>query len=243
MNPFRQTISSPVLIVILMISLSACESKKSEPRSGVTSAPVADARDNEDKEGSLPLHLRLAFMTGHVEAGLELYRLGELEMAAPHLLHPISETHKAERLGLQKLGLDVVSFVAVSAALEAKRPAYEIEPLLSQAETNLKMLANRAGGNSSEIIIFLLNMIVEEYSVAVTKGSITDIGEYQDAYGFHSVARFHANKLPETIRSEVVSSLDIMKELWVDGPRPTSVPTSEQVMASAASNIIKIIEK
>ena len=54
---------------------------------------------------SLPIIYRLAFMTGHVEAGIELYKLNELEMAAPHLLHPISEMHVEERKGLDELGL------------------------------------------------------------------------------------------------------------------------------------------
>ena len=77
--------------------------------------------------------LRLVLMMGHVAAGMELYRSGEYEMAAPHLLHPISETHKKEREGFQEMGLDVVTFVLVSTALEAKRPAVEIEPFLKKS--------------------------------------------------------------------------------------------------------------
>ena len=46
--------------------------------------------------------LRIVLMMGHVAAGMELYRQGELAMAAPHLLHPISETHKKEREGFHR---------------------------------------------------------------------------------------------------------------------------------------------
>jgi hypothetical protein len=192
---------------------------------------------------TLELPLRLAFMSGHVQAGLALYKLGEMEMAAPHLLHPISEMHKSERVGLQKLGLDVVSFVAVSAALEARRASFEIEPLLSQADSNLQMLADRAGGASVTIIMFLLELIIQEYSIAVTDGRIADIGEYQDAYGFHLVAMMHAKKLPEEIRSKVTKSLSDLGSLWMDGPKPVKNPTSKDLMIASVNSIMDLLDQ
>jgi hypothetical protein len=166
-----------------------------------------------------------------------------MEMAAPHLLHPISEMHKAERVGLQKLGLDVVSFVAVSAALEARRASFEIEPLLSQADSNLQMLADRAGGDSVTIIMFLLELIIQEYSIAVTDGRIADIGEYQDAYGFHLVAMMHAKKLPEEIRSKVTKSLSDLGSLWMDGPKPVKNPTSKDLMIASVNSIMDLLDQ
>ena len=38
---------------------------------------------------TLSLPKRLAFMSGHMQAGLELYRLNMPKMAAPQLLHPV----------------------------------------------------------------------------------------------------------------------------------------------------------
>ena len=83
------------------------------------------------------------------------------------------------------MGLDVVTFVLVSTALEAKRPAVEIEPFLKKAEDNLKSLALKVEGNPETQIRFLLDQIKREYSIGV-KGEITDIGEFQDAFGFAS---------------------------------------------------------
>ena len=97
---------------LLLPEISASEGA-SEPSNAVSSTS-ADA---------LPRPLRLAFMAGHVRAGMALYRAGELEMAAPHLLHPVSETHQAEREGLEELGFDHSLYVRVSRALEANRPA------------------------------------------------------------------------------------------------------------------------
>ncbi|MGB6228762.1 MAG: hypothetical protein WBF53_01375, partial [Litorimonas sp.] len=71
-----------------------------------------DAGESHDGHSmdTLPRSHRLAFMMGHVEAGLSLYRAGQPDMAAPHLLHPVSETHAAEREGLEELGFDAALF-------------------------------------------------------------------------------------------------------------------------------------
>jgi len=55
---------------------------------------------------TLPVEHRAAFMWGHVKAGMKLYRDGFAEQASVHLLHPVSETHAAERAGLDALGFD-----------------------------------------------------------------------------------------------------------------------------------------
>ncbi|MEL6876824.1 MAG: hypothetical protein AAGL68_01840, partial [Pseudomonadota bacterium] len=134
--------------------------------------------------GQLALPERLAFMSGHVAAGLALYRAGEAQAAAPHLLHPVSETHASERAGLEELGFDPAPFEAVSAALEAGKPAADIEPQLEAAEANLLAVREKAGGDPAGLIRYLMDTAVEEYTIAVSDGSVTDVGEYQDAWGF-----------------------------------------------------------
>ncbi len=196
------------------------------------------AEETHEAHSPLPVHLRLAFMSGHVEAGLELYRRDELTMAAPHLLHPVSETHSAERVGLKKLGFDDALFVVISAALDAGKSATAITPLLQQAQDNLAQVTERAGGDSIEIIEFLLHTLIEEYSIGVTDSVVTDIGEYQDAYGFHVVARHHTKSLPEETQVWLVQSLDALGDLWLDGPVPVSEPTSVEVMTDAVEVIL-----
>ena len=125
--------------------------------------------------GALPVEQRLAFMSGHVAAGLALYRAGESEAAAPHLLHPVSETHAAERAGLDAIGFDPAPFRAVSDALEAGRPASEIEPLLAAAEANLDNMRAAAPGDPADQIRFLMETAMEEYGVGVKDGKVTDL--------------------------------------------------------------------
>ena len=105
------------------------------------------------------------------------------------------------------------------------------------------MLADRAGGDPAEIIMFLLELIIQEYSIAITDGRIADIGEYQDAYGFHLVAMMHTNKLPEEIRSKAKKSLSDLGSLWMDGPKPVTNPTSKDLMTSSINSIMDLLDQ
>lgn len=195
-----------------------------------------ESSDSRHDHEALTREYRLAFMMGHVEAGLSLYRAGEPEMAAPHLLHPVSETHMSERKGLDALGFQGELFEVVSAALEDGTKAADIEPQLKAAEANLRSVAKKAGGDPSGIIRFLMETVVEEYTIAITDGKVTDAGEYQDAYGFSIVAKQQAAKLDASVRANVLSKIDELIQLWpVGGPIPPAEPTSVvQVVAKTA---------
>ena len=199
--------------------------------------PTAVAANETYETNDLPLEFRLAFMTGHVKAGLALYRLGELDMAAPHLLHPVSETHKLERMGLEKFGFNSAPFIKVSEALKSQEAASEIEHLLQEADANLYYVSQQLGGNSSDIINFLLDTIIDEYSIAVTGGKITDLGEYQDAYGFQVVVQSQAATLPDNKRDLLAAALADLEVLWLDGPLPVQNPSSVDDMVVAVQAI------
>lgn len=189
----------------------------------------------------LPVEKRLAFMTGHVKAGIALYRAGEPAMGAPHLLHPVSETHQAERAGLDALGFDASIFETVSAALEAGKPAAEVEPQLQAAEANLAAVAAKAGGDTADIITYLMGVIVEEYTIAIGDGKVTDPGEYQDAWGFAHVARDHAASLPASSREEVIAEIDALIALWPAAPIPPEAPAPVgQVVAQTSKVLLRL---
>lgn len=190
---------------------------------------------------ALPLPNRLAFMAGHVEAGLALYRAGEPEMAAKHLLHPVSETHAGERAGLDALGFDASLFEEVSTALKEGRPASEIEPQLAAAEANLAMLAEKAGGDPADIIRFLMDTIVEEYQIAITDGAVTDPGEYQDAWGFAVVAKDRAALFDEPPEGLDVA-LDALIALWpANAPVPPADPAPVGQVMALTSQVVLVL--
>ena len=216
----------------VLLGLAACTGSGGEGEGG-TAAVEADA---DHAMETLPIENRLAFMTGHVEAGLALYRAGEPEMAAPHLLHPVSETHAAERAGLEELGFEAALFETVSEALEQGRPAAEIEDQLNAAQANLREVRERAGGDPAQIIRFLMDVVLEEYSIAITDGAVSDPGEYQDAYGFSIVARELADSLEGETAISVAAEIDALLALWPEGaPIPPNDPAPvDRVSAYAA---------
>lgn len=191
------------------------------------------------ESGALALDQRVVFMAGHVEAGLALYRAGEFEAAAKHLMHPVSETHASEREGLAELGFDPASYEAVSAAIEAGEDASAIEPQLAAAETNLAAMREAAGGDSAAQIRFLMDTAVAEYTAAITDGAVSDPGEYQDAWGFVKVARDIAVGLEGPKAGAVRESLDQMFGLWpANAPVPPAEPAPVGQVSALASRVL-----
>lgn len=226
------------------MALSACGGEGGEAgESGEAGTEIAgEAGEGEGGEGeggeaghsmeTLPVEKRVAFMSGHVAAGLALYRAGAPEQAAPHLLHPVSETHAAERAGIDALGFDAEVFEAVSAALEDGKSAKEVDAMLAAAEANMSLLRANAGGEPKEIIAYLMDTVAEEYAIGVTDGEITDPGEFQDAYGFAVVALETALQIETEAGREVATELANLVALW-GGAAPladaTPAPVSEVV--------------
>jgi hypothetical protein len=195
--------------------------------------------DNHSME-ALSLEERIAFMSGHVEAGLALYRAGKPDQAAKHLLHPVSETHQAERAGIDALGFTPDVFKAVSKALDEGRPASEIEPMLIKAEENILLLQKNSGGDLNEIINFLMEKVAEEYKEGVKDGKIVEAGEYQDAFGFSVVALKMAKRIKSERSEQLVQEAQKLVKMWPEiGPLASSKPFSEEELDKQIENITK----
>ena len=187
---------------------------------------------------TMPIQNRLAFMRGHVEAGLALYRAGAPDQAARHLLHPVSETHADEREGLDELGFNGDLFVSISNALDAGTASSEIEADLAAAEDNLSMLADEVGGSDKEIINFLMDTTLAEYRAGVSPdGEIVNAGEFQDAYGFVTVAEDYAADLPGAEGEAVRAELAKLKALWTGAPLADSTPAPVDAVAAQVSRV------
>lgn len=193
-------------------------------------------------QAALSVENRAAFMWGHVKAGLKLYRDGFPQAASVHLLHPVSETHASEREGLAELGFDPAPFEAVSAALAAGSTADTIETDLVAADRNMRALNDAAGGDPTDLIVFLLDTTLEEYKIGVRDGVVTDPGEYQDAWGFVQVASEISESFgrdrPEAI--ELQNEIANLADLWpesIDGETP---PASVADVASQIS-VVRLV--
>ena len=187
---------------------------------------------------TLPVDRRIAFMSGHVAAGLALYRAGAPDQAAPHLLHPVSETHAAERAGIDALGFDAAIFENVSAALDEGKSAAEIAPQLDAAEANISLLQENANADPVGQIDFLMDTCIDEYKIGVVNGVIDNAGEYQDAYGFSVVARDIAKRLGTPESEPLVMELELLVRMWpANGPLADSTPAPVSEIAAQVSRV------
>ncbi|MHA7819330.1 MAG: hypothetical protein ACX930_06770 [Erythrobacter sp.] len=223
--------------------LAGCSGEAGEGGESGTTTQVGEAGEGGEGEGgesgSMAIDQRVVFMAGHVEAGLALYRAGDTEAAAKHLMHPVSETHASEREGLSALGFDPAPYEAVSSALEAGQPASEVEPLLAAAEANLAAMREGADGDAAAQIRFLMDTVVEEYTIAVTDGAVTDPGEYQDAWGFVKVANDIAIGIEGPKGAAIRETLGEMLALWPDGtPVTGDSPAPVGQLSALASQVL-----
>lgn len=234
---------SAAALAVVVGALLGCgqEDRGSEPPTvEATPAPEAETAPVE-AIGAQPLPLRLAFMSGHVEAGIALYKAGAPEMAAKHLLHPVSESYAEERAGLDALGFDPALFEAVSKALEAGQTADDIAAQLAAAEAHLADIAARAGGDPAEIIAFLMDTVIDEYGEGVADGVVVNAGEYQDAFGFTVVAIQRVPGLPEAQQGPVLEALEALRGLWPEAPIPPSLAAPVADVSSAAGAVSELL--
>ena len=204
----------------------------------------ATSHDSENHEnhamGMLSVEKRIAFMSGHVEAGLALYRAGKPEQASKHLLHPVSETHQEERAGIDALGFTPEVFKAVSRALSEGRPASEIEPMLVSAEENITLLQHNSGGDLVEMIRFLMEKVVEEYEEGVRDGEIVEAGEYQDAFGFSVVALKMSKRVKSERSDQLIIEAAKLVAMWPEiGPLADSKPKPVKDILEQTNKILK----
>ena len=156
------------------------------------------------------------------------------------------EGWKVTCLGLDEMmsidvgGFDATLFEAVSKALEAGKPASELEPQLKKAEENTALMQQKAGGDTKDIIKYLMGTVGDEYGVGVEAGKITDPGEYQDAFGFSVVALKMAGRIEDPKAAVLTTELEALVALWPKGgPLADSIPTPVAKITAQTARVLK----
>ena len=228
-----------LIISISSLLLFSCAESNNNQVNHNSNSKNHEMHDSHAME-TLTVEKRIAFMSGHVEAGLALYRAGKPEQAAKHLLHPVSEMHEAERVGIDSLGFNAEVFKSVSKALAEGKSAIEIEQMLKEAEENIMLIQKNAGGNLKDIITFLMETTVAEYKAGVSDGKIIEAGEYQDAFGFSVVALKMSNGT-ENDKSAILTQ-ELMKLVNMgpqEGPLADSTPKPIETIIKQTQSVLE----
>jgi hypothetical protein len=143
----------------------------------------------------------LSFMEGHLRAGLALYEAGDLAAAKTHMGHPIEEKYSAVAEPLAERGFDRLraQIEAIAEATEAEAPAPEVSAAFEMARATMEEA--REGLSPRDQILGLAQLVRvagEEYAVAVEGGTVGNLHEYQDSWGFLRVVEDQLRQIAET---------------------------------------------
>jgi len=152
----------------------------------------------------------LAFMEGHIRAGLALYEEGDFAAAKTHMGHPIEEKYEAVEAQLERSGHGVLEeqIAALAAATEDQADLTEVKALFSNVrETMEAVRTDHSAEQQVASLIGLTRIAGAEYTAAVADdGSVSDLHEYQDSWGFLRVVETEATQMAES-DDEILASV------------------------------------
>lgn len=138
----------------------------------------------EDADG-----FRYALMKGHLAAAMKLVDEGAGKEAAMHFLHPLVEIYEPAKAdyAAKKLELDTVKFTVAAENAALGKPASAIRPMWTALNKQVDRLAPKKYSRA-QVVKALLTQLSAEYRRGVEGPTVTNAPEYQDAYGFSTVA-------------------------------------------------------
>ena len=166
------------------------EGAESEGEGGEGEGDGVAARSGDPADDNVAYLHQLGMMRGHLEAFSELYRSGDRAMGLLHAKHPESELYAGLAPAFaarQKDGFAAELTALVAAATaggDIDEPYNDVINAMSAAEPD---------ASPRETILAvgeLVKSAAEEFDIGVEEdGSISNLHEYQDAYGFISASR------------------------------------------------------
>lgn len=233
--------------------LAACGGEGGEAGEAAMTAPGAVGEAGEMGEGEggegavapldpallVPVDQRAAMIASQVTTGAALARAGESDAAAEHLRLAISEIKPGGLSRLVEKGLDPDLFDAASDALTDGADPVDVETALVAVETNVDELQANAGGDTVELIIFLMKRCENAYRSGVTySNEIDNPVTYQKAYGYAVTAQELAGQLESEEASGLQLELKMLVLMWpAEGPVSGDVPAPPSTFLSQLSRI------
>ena len=143
----------------------------------------------------------LSFMEGHLHAGMTLYEAGDLAAAKTHMGHPIEEKYGAVAEPLAERGFERLreQIKAVASATEAEAPVAEVADAFEIVRATMEEV--REGISVKDQVLGLAELVRvagAEYAVAVEGGTVTNLHEYQDSWGFLRVVEAELRGIAES---------------------------------------------
>jgi hypothetical protein len=192
---------------------------------------------------------QLAFIRGHLNVGVNLYREGELEGSATHMKHPGDElyTNLLPAMEARHATGFAEQLEALALAVTEQRSLAEVETAYAALQDAITQAENAVTELKAEILgAVILNLVrtaAAEYDIAVGEGGVLENEhEYQDALGFVRVAVQLLEPL-DTLTDNKASvaairaQLDLIMPIWSGLKAPARLDTPPSVIYGAAGRI------
>jgi hypothetical protein len=209
----------------------AAAGKSSEGGEGGEGGEAGAARPGDEDAAFLA---DLAYVEGHLRAGVALYEAGAADMAKTHMKHPEDEIYADLRPQLDSRGAEqfdgelseLAAAVEGGASVEATKEAFE------EVEHEIEEARERVGGGEAarlKAIVLIVREAAAEYNEGVKDGKVVETHEYQDAWGFLQAAKAMTGELAESPRPEVRDAVAQIEEQFeaLAIAFPALVPTAE----------------
>jgi hypothetical protein len=144
--------------------------------------------------GAVTLLTALGLMEGHLRAGSALYQAGQSEMALTHKKHPSEEIYTDIEPMLDAVGAPgfEAELAAMAEAVVAGAASEMVAAAEAQVLASIETARRAAGATPAELaesIEALVRTAAEEFGIGIVDGAVSNMHEYQDAWGFMQVAR------------------------------------------------------
>ena len=168
----------------------------------------------------------LGLVRGHLWVGVQLYLAGHQDMALTHMKHPGDELYAGLKPALDARREEGFAreLSALAQAVENKLPREEVLAHHAQLEKAIAGAEDLDQVPLKTVLSSIESMVrtaAEEYAIGVKEGEIVNAHEYQDSYGFVTVARARLQNLtdtqkqqaPETV-AQIENYLLGVQDLW-----------------------------
>lgn len=189
----------------------------------------------------------LALVEGHLAVGIELFKLGATEAARSHMKHPSDELYASLVPQLKKYGVPSFrrSLEELALAVEQGQSAAAVDRAHQKVRGEIDGARRKApAGVKTRLVVVaqLVRTAGDEYKQGVQQGRIINAHEYQDAYGFVSVARRLLDEIKPAksytaALAQARQALDELKPAWPALAGAPEVKSDASQLYAAASRI------
>ncbi|MDT8429701.1 MAG: hypothetical protein RQ757_13170 [Pseudomonadales bacterium] len=244
------------VVCIAGVTLSACSDSARNQELNPESTASAEGGEGgegattEDSIASDAVYLgQLAFIRGHLNVGVDLYRQGQQEAAATHMKHPENEIYTAllpamEARNAPGFGEELQ---ALALAVEQQQELTVVEnahaQLLSAVDKAEQAVSEQDAALIGAVIVDLVKTAAAEYDIAAGEDlALENAHEYQDALGFVRIAQQQLDKLAGMTEEQaaIVSireQLELISPAWTGLQPPAQLSMEPSVLYGAASRI------